>query len=38
LHISHPGRLASRRMVSSRFVWRGLTKDTTAWLHACLHC
>jgi hypothetical protein len=34
---SHPGRLASRHMVSSRFVWRGLDIDT-AWSQACLHC
>jgi hypothetical protein len=26
-NISHPGRLASRRLVSSRFVWRGLGSD-----------
>jgi hypothetical protein len=37
-NISHPGRLASRRMVSSRFVWRGLATDITAWSRACLHC
>ncbi len=37
-NISHPRRLASRRMVFSRFVWRGLATDITAWLRACLHC
>jgi hypothetical protein len=36
--ISHPGRLASRHMVSSRFVWRGLASDITTWWRACLHC
>ncbi|OBQ32412.1 MAG: hypothetical protein AN484_27985, partial [Aphanizomenon flos-aquae WA102] len=36
--IAHPGRLASRRIVSSRFVWRGLAKDVTAWAAACLEC
>jgi hypothetical protein len=35
-NISHPGRLASRRMVSSRFVWRGLVTNITAWSQACL--
>jgi hypothetical protein len=25
-------------MVSSMFVWRGLTTDITAWSRACLHC
>jgi hypothetical protein len=36
--ISHPGRLASQHMVSSRFVWRGLASDITTWSRACLHC
>jgi hypothetical protein len=36
-NIPHPGRLA-RRMVSFRFVWRGLTNDIIAWPRACLHC
>ncbi len=29
--ISHPGRLASRHLVSSRFVWRSLANDVTSW-------
>jgi hypothetical protein len=37
-NISHPGRLASRRMVFSRFVWGGLATDITAWSRDCLHC
>jgi hypothetical protein len=37
-NISHPGRLASQRMASSRFVWTGLDTDITAWSRACLHC
>jgi hypothetical protein len=39
-NISHPRRLASQRMVSSRFVWRGHASDVTAWpwSRACLHC
>jgi hypothetical protein len=37
-NISHPGRLASWCMVSSRFFWRGLASDITAWSRACLHC
>jgi hypothetical protein len=31
LCIAHPGRLATRRLISSRFVWPGLNKDVTAW-------
>ncbi len=27
--ISHPGRLASQHMISSRFVWRGLSSEST---------
>jgi hypothetical protein len=37
-NISHPGRLSSRHIVSSRFVWIGLASDITAWSRACLHC
>jgi hypothetical protein len=29
-NLAHPGRLASRRIISSRFVWRGLSSDVTA--------
>jgi hypothetical protein len=37
--ISHTaGRLASQRLVSSWFVWRGLTNDITSWAKSCLHC
>jgi hypothetical protein len=36
--ISHPGRLASSRLVSSRFVWRGFANDVTSWAKSCLHC
>jgi hypothetical protein len=37
-NIAHPGRLASRRIISSRFVWRGLSSDVTAWARGCLAC
>jgi hypothetical protein len=36
--LSHPVRLASRRLVSSRFVWHNLANDTTIWAKSCLHC
>jgi transposase InsO family protein len=29
---------ATRRLISSRYVWPGLAKDVTAWARACLHC
>jgi hypothetical protein len=37
-NISHPGRLASWSMVSSRLVWRGVANNITIWSCACLHC
>jgi hypothetical protein len=37
-NVAHPGRLASRRKISSRFVWRGLSSDVTAWARRCLAC
>ncbi len=30
-NVAHPGRLASCRIISSRFVWRGLSSDVTDW-------
>jgi Integrase zinc binding domain len=35
---SHPGVRATRRLVSSRFVWASLSKDVTAWARECLDC
>jgi Integrase core domain/Integrase zinc binding domain len=35
---SHPGIQASRRLVSSRFVWASLAKDVTTWACECLDC
>ncbi len=37
-NVAHPGRLASHRIISSRFVWRGLYRDVTAWARGCLAC
>jgi hypothetical protein len=37
-NVAHPWRLASRRIISSRFVWRGLSGDITAWARGCLAC
>jgi hypothetical protein len=37
-NISHPRRLASWRLVSSRFIWRGLANDITSWAKFCQHC
>jgi transposase InsO family protein len=35
---AHPGRRATRRLISSRYVWKGLSTDVTAWAKACLGC
>ncbi len=37
-NVAHPRRLASRRIISSRFVWRGLSSDVAAWARGCLAC
>jgi hypothetical protein len=37
-NVAHPGRLASHCIISSRFVWRGLSSDVTAWARGCLAC
>ena len=36
--LSHPGIRGSRRLISSRFVWRGLANDVRDYCRACLHC
>jgi hypothetical protein len=35
---AHPGRRATRRLISSRYVWKGLSTNVTAWAKACLGC
>ena len=37
-NVSHPGCRATRRLISSRFVWKSLAKDVTAWSRECLSC
>ena len=37
-NIAHPGRRASRRLISCRFVWRGLAADVCRWAKECLAC
>jgi len=34
--ISHPGVRGSRRLVSARFVWPGLSRDVGVWARSCL--
>jgi hypothetical protein len=35
---THPGRRPTRRLISSRYVWKGLSTDVTVWAKACLGC
>jgi hypothetical protein len=37
-NFAHPGRLASHHIISSRFVWHGLSSNITAWTRECLAC
>ena len=36
--LAHPGIRASRRLISSRFVWRGLATDVSQWCRECAAC
>jgi hypothetical protein len=35
---AHPGRRVTCRLISARYVWKGLSTDVTAWAKACLGC
>ena len=36
--LSHPGRKASVRLVSQKFVWQGLKREVKAWVDSCVAC
>lgn len=36
--LSHPGRTATVRLVTQRFVWPGIRKDCREWSRNCLQC
>lgn len=36
--ISHPGIRATKRLISSRFVWPSLAKDISEWTKSCISC
>ena len=36
--IFHPGIRASRRVISSRFVWQGMSRDVGSWAKSCIPC
>ncbi len=35
---AHPVTRVTRRLIASRYLWKGLSTDVTAWARACLHC
>ncbi len=37
-NIPHPGILATKRLLCSRFVWAGINRDITAWTKDCAKC
>ena len=37
-NLAHPGIRATRRLLSARFVWRGMASDAAAWCRDCQHC
>jgi transposase InsO family protein len=37
-NLAHPGIRATRRLMSSRFVWRGMSSDVNAWCRECTAC
>lgn len=36
--LSHPGITATRKLVSSKYVWHGLKKDVNKWTRECVMC
>jgi Integrase zinc binding domain len=36
--LAHPGTRASRRIITSRFVWRGCSTDVGEWCRECTGC
>jgi cleavage and polyadenylation specificity factor subunit 1 len=36
--LSHPGTRATRRLLSARYMWRGMAADVSEWCKSCVHC
>jgi hypothetical protein len=36
--LAHPGTRATRRLMTSRVIWRGMTSDIARWVRECKHC
>jgi hypothetical protein len=37
-NIAHPGRLATKQLLCTRFVWAGINRDIAAWTKDCAKC
>ena len=37
-NVAHPGARATRRIISSRFVWANMSKDVGLWARECVLC
>lgn len=37
-NLSHPGIRASRKLVASKFVWHGMSKQVGEWSRTCIRC
>lgn len=37
-NLAHPGTRATRRLISSRYIWPHLNKDVTSWCRLCTPC
>ena len=36
--LAHPGRNATQKLISERFVWHNLKKDVNQWAKQCISC
>ena len=37
-NLSHPGILATQKLITSRFVWPGINSDVRRWTRSCIQC
>lgn len=37
-NLSHPGTRATRKLLTEKFFWPAMNKDTTEWAKTCIHC
>ena len=37
-NLAHPGRRATQKLISDKFIWHGLNKQVNQWARECLQC